>query len=326
MVRTLSSRLLTAAAAIALFAMPAMAADEALSLVPANAVSVGMVRLSDMRSSPLSSLLFDHTDKMSSDGEAKKFLSDAGLSLTKDVDVLVIATSPRTALGTEADLLLLAEGRFNVERLTKALVDRGAIRKDGYLLLKDDDADNGDDHAGAIAFASPSLIIGGSEPSVAAALAARKTGGTGFLSRGALGLDLARVERGATAWAVIDVTRAARLTKAGTVHTGHGQSGEALQSALKSLSTIAVWATDKGDSLALGAVGVSTDTETLELLEDTVRGGLSALRLAAKDKSPDMVSVLRRFDVSHTSDTVRVEGSIPASQLKQFMSKKMAMK
>ncbi|HEX2120875.1 MAG TPA: hypothetical protein VHL59_04465, partial [Thermoanaerobaculia bacterium] len=76
--------------AVVAIAMPVLAKDDALSLVPANAVTVGMVKLREMRSSPLSSVLFEHTDKMSADGDAEKFLTDAGLSPTKDVDVLVV--------------------------------------------------------------------------------------------------------------------------------------------------------------------------------------------------------------------------------------------
>ena len=97
-----------------------------------------------------------------------------------------------------------------------------------------------------------------------------------------------------------------------------------LQAALKTLSTVAVWATDTGDALQLGAFGLSGDAETLELLEDTVRGALSAMRLAVKDKSPELVSVLRRFDISRKSDSIRVEGSIPAKTLRELMAKQTA--
>ena len=315
---TRSLRTLAVFAAVAALALPALAADDALNLVPANAVTVGMVKVAEMRTSPLSGMLFQHTDRMSTDGEAEKFLLEAGLSPTKDVDVLVVATTPRTNLGTEADVLVIAEGRFQPEKLTNALVSRGAEKKGGYLTFKDDDRDG--EH-GAVAFVSPSMAIAGTERAVAAALEARKSGGTGFRSRGALGLDLARVDTKATAWALVDVTRAARLTKGGTINTGKGQAGDALQAAIKTLSTVAVWATDTGDSLQLGAVGLSGDAETLQLLEDTVRGALSALRLAVKDKAPEMVSVLRRFDVSRKSDSITVEGSIPAAQLKELMAK-----
>ena len=312
----------TAFVLVAALALPALAKDDALSLVPANAATVGMVKLAEMRSSPLSSMLFQQTDKMSTDGDAEKFLTDAGLSPLKDVDVLVVATAPRTALGSEADVVVIAEGRFNPERLTSALVTRGAVKKNGYLILPESNAN--DDTHGAVAFPSASLAIAGTERAVVAALEARANGGTGFRTRGGLGMELGRVDPSATAWALIDVARAARLTKGGDVHTGHGQQGEALAAAIKSVSTMAMWAKDNGDSLQLGAFGLSNDTETLALLEDTLRGALSAMRLAVKDKSPEMVSVLRRFDITRKSDSILIEGSIPANTLRDLMAKKRA--
>ena len=309
--------------AVAALALPALAADDSLSLVPANAATVGMVRLADMRTSPLSSMLFQHTDQMSADGDAAKFLAEAGLSPAKDVDVLVVATAPRASIGSEADVLVIAEGRFNPERLTAALVARGAVRKSGYLLLPEKTSDE-EQQSGAVAFPSASLVLAGNERAVTAALEARANGGTGFRSRGALALDLGRIDRNATAWALIDVARASRLAKGGDVHTGHGQSGDALKTALRTLSTVAVWATDTGDALELGGCGLSGDAETLQLLEDTIRGTLSAMRLAVKDKSPEMVSVLRRFDVDQKNGAVIVQGSIPASTLRDLMAKKQA--
>lgn len=324
--RTSLFRTVAVLVALTALAMPAMAKDEALSLVPANAVSVGMVKLADMRTSPLSSLLFEHTDKMSSDGEAERFLTEAGLSPAKDVDVLVVATSPRTNLGSEADVVVIAEGRFSAERLTAALLARGAVKKANYLVLPDDDKNKGDDENGAVAFPSASLAVAGNERAVIAALAARANGGTGFRSRGALGQDYTRLDPNATAWALVDVTRAARLAKRGTINTGKGPAGEALQTALRTVSTVGVWAKDKGNALDLGAFGLSNDAETLQLLEDTVRGGLSALRLAVKEKAPEMVTVLRSFDVSLKNDAILVEGSIPAAQLREMMAKKRASK
>ena len=316
-------RTLAVLVAVAALALPVLAADDALNLVPANAVTVGMVKLSDMRTSPLSSMLFLHMDKMSSDGEAEKFLLEAGLSPTKDVDTLVVATVPRTTLGSEADVLVIAEGRFNPARLTTALVSRGAVKKGAYIVFPESKTGHGEDH-GAVAFLSPSLAVAGTERAVVAALESRAAGGTGFRSRGNLGLDLARVDAKATAWALVDVTRAARLAKGGDINTGKGQAGDALQAAIKTLSTVAIWATDTGDALELGAVGLSGDAETLALLEDTIRGALSAMRLAVKDKAPEMVSVLRRFDVSRKSDSISVEGSIPAATLRELMAKKRA--
>jgi hypothetical protein len=37
-----------------------------------------------------------------------------------------------------------------------------------------------------------------------------------------------------------------------------------------------------------------------------------------------MVTVLRRFDVSRKSDSILIEGSIPASSIRELMAKKRA--
>jgi hypothetical protein len=122
--------MLTAAAT--LLAVSAFAKNDALSLVPADAVTVGVVKISEMRSSPLSGALFQQTDKITADGDAAKFLTDAGLQPTKDIDVIMVATSPKAGnLSKEAEILVAAEGRFNVDRLTTALVSRGAKKTAG---------------------------------------------------------------------------------------------------------------------------------------------------------------------------------------------------
>ena len=314
------------ALAALLLASPVFAAPGALSLVPNDAVSVGVVKLNELRTSPLSSTLFQQTDKFGSNGDAGDFLRETGLDPFKDVDMLVVATSPRTALGSEADVLVVAEGRFNAAWLTKALTDRGAIRKTtpggSYLTLPD----SAEDHRGAVSFPSGDMAIMGTERAVAEALATRAAGGSSFNVASGLGRDAARIDQTATAWAVVDVARASRLTGGFGRVPGKGAQGEALAAAIKSVSTVALWATDSGDALTLGAFGLATDEETLGLLEDTIRGALSGLRLAVKDKAPELVSVLRKFDVNRTSDSVRITGTIPAEQLRQLMAQKTAAK
>ena len=91
--------------ALALLALPLFAKSDALSLIPNDAVSVGVVRIADMRSSPLSSTLFQQTDKISANGDAEEFLRDAGLQPTRDIDLVMLATVPRTTLGHDADVL-----------------------------------------------------------------------------------------------------------------------------------------------------------------------------------------------------------------------------
>ncbi len=317
-------RRLVVVVATLLVAGAALAKTDALSLVPADAVTVGVVKLNELRSSPLSSFIFQHTDNVTSDGEGDRFLEDAGLDPKKDVDVLVVATSPKTRFGSEAEVVVIADGRFNVDRLTKALIARGAVQKDGYLTFPE--SSEGAKHKGAVAFPSGSLAIMGTEGAVVEALATRANGGSGWLGTSGLGQDASRIDPSANAWAVVDVTRSIRLTGGTRVPNRGDVSGQALAAAIKNVSTVALWATDTGDALKLGAFGLTSDTETLELLEDTIRGALAAMRLAVKDKSPDLVSVLRRFEVQRTDGAIRISGTIPAESVRKLMAEKHALK
>jgi len=316
MIRRLALASLTLALASIAFAK-----GDAVSLIPNDAVTVGVIHLADLRNSPLSSTLFQQTDKMSVDGDAERFLTEAGLQPMKDVDVLVIAASPRQNLSNEGEVLIAAEGRFNVDRLTKALIARGAVKKNGYIVLPD--SKNGEkEPEGAVAFPDSHLALIGSESAVAEALDSRAHGGTTFLSASGLGRDIARIDPRASAFAVFDVARAARLSHAPHVPSSSSNNNASqLASALKSMSTVAVWATDTGDSLKLGGFGIARDTETLQLVEDTLRGALAAMRLAAQDKSPDLVGLLRKFEVSRTSDTVTISGTLPAQTVKDLVAK-----
>jgi hypothetical protein len=293
-----------------------------MSLIPNDSVSVGVVRLADMRSSPLSAALFAQTAHISNDDDAMAFLRDAGLQPTKDVDVVVFATSPRTNLGSEADFLIAADGRFNVERLTTALVSRGAVKKTSahgaYFRMPEK---SGETHQGVVAFPDAHLALIGSEAAVLEALASRATGGTTFATSTGLGRDMARIDAHATAFVLVDVPRAQRIT--GAPKLG-GANAQALGTALKNVSTVALWATDSGDSLKLNAIGLSSDSETLGLVEDTLRGALSAMRLAVQEKSPELVSTLRRFTVTRTDSSVSISGSVPAETFKTWVAKSQA--
>jgi hypothetical protein len=312
-------RLLLTCAALAL-AIPAFAKTDALSLIPNDAVTVGVVKLAEMRSSPLSATLFQQTDKVSTNGDAEKFLREAGLQPTRDIDILVVATTLRAPLGHDADVLIAADGRFNTTRLVQALVARGAERKNSpngsYFLLPNEH----DSRNGAVAFPDSHLVIVGTEGAVIEGLAARSAGGTSFMSAGGLARDLGRIDPHATAWAIVDVARAKRFADGPHV-SSHSTSGAVFNSALRTVTTVALWATDSGDALKLGAFGLSNDPETLQLVEDTLRGALSAMRLAVQDKQPDLVSVLRRFNVSRTDDSVTISGSVPAATFREYMSK-----
>jgi hypothetical protein len=323
----------SALAFAAILALPAAAksGDDALALVPADAASVGVIHVADLRTSPLAARLFSDTDHISVAGDAQHFLDEARLNPREDVDLVVAAGSPKGAGGSDGWGLVLFEGRFDPARLSAALLERGATKKStpagDYFLLPDKSKNASRHEQGAISFASPHLVIAGSEAAVVTALAQRSAGGTGFTSGAGLGRHLSRIDSGASAWALVDVSRipakdsSMRRTQA---HSSGDDPARALVSSMKSVQFLSLQATTKGDALKLAATGVANDAETAGLMEDALRGVLAAWRLAAQEKSPETVSVLRKFTVSRDKETVSISGTLPGATVRALAEKKHA--
>ncbi len=315
-------------AAAAPLAAASRSGNDLLSLVPADAASVAVIRLSDLRESPLAGKLFSGADHMTADGDAARFLEQAQLDPKKDVDTVVIAG--RASGGKHGSpMLALFEGRFDPERLAAAAQGRGAVRRStsagDYFLLPEKHGRD-EEHPGAAAFVSSSLVIAGTESAVMQALADRQSGGTGFASGAGLGRELKRVDRSASVWALVDVARypsvAHRSAHVNVSGEANGEPAMAIMGAMKSVSLVAIQAKARGDSLELSATGLSSDAETRQLLEDSLRGLMAMWRLSVQDKSPELVSVLRKFSVSSDSEAVSIHGTLTGSALRALSQKK----
>jgi hypothetical protein len=332
--KKLNSLLLVAFCAVIGAAAPANAASRSaadlLSLVPPDAATVAVVRLNDLRESPIAARLFANADRIATDGDAARFLEEAQLNPKKDVDVIVVAASP-SAGRTNSPALVLFQGRFDTDRLAGAALSRGAIRRTSlggdYFLLPDKDKHSGDsDRSGAVAFVSSSLVIAGHESAVIQALADRQSGGTSFASGTGLGRELKRVDRTASFWALVDVNRFPSAARNRAHMEREGESGDeparAMMGAMKSVSLVAVQASARGDALEVTASGVARDPESRQLLEDSLRGLMAMWRLAIEDKSPELVSVLRQFSISSDGDAVSIHGTLSGSALRMLSQKK----
>ena len=214
------------AALAMLLALPALAAAaasrDALALVPADATTVGFVRMADLRSNPFQLRVFEETDKLSADGDARRFLEEAGLNLREDVDAFVACTT--AADGQRGQTLVFFEGRFQPDRLSAAVQKRGATRQSSggaeYFRLKEHEGGqvHGDHAPGAVAFVSGNLVVAGSEAAVVTALADRAAGGSRFAGGQGLGRELHRVDPASTAWVLADVAkwRPSRMSRTAT--------------------------------------------------------------------------------------------------------------
>ncbi len=321
--------------AVALFALSAAAplaaasrsANDLLSLVPADAAAVAVVRLSELRESPLAARLFSGADHMTVDGDGARFLAEAQLDPKKDVDTVVVAGSPSSGHHNSPTIALF-EGRFDPDRLAAAAEKRGATRKStaaGTYFLLPEKHGHGDEQQAAAAFVSPSLVIVGAESAVAQALEDRQHGGTGFVSGTGLGRQLRRVDRDSSVWALVDVARYPSVARRSAhVHGSDEAAGEpamAIMGAMKSVTLLAVQAKAHGDAVELSATGLASDAETRQLLEDSLRGLMAMWRLAVQDKSPELVSMLRKFTVSSDNESVSIHGTLSGAFLRSVAEK-----
>jgi hypothetical protein len=298
-------------------ALPAAArsVEDGLSLLPPEAAAVGMVRFADLRSNPLGERLFRDFDGATVDGDAARFLEEAHLRLTQDVDTMTWAAIPAANGMKDGDVLVLFEGRFEPEKLAAAISARGAIARTaagGAYFMLPEKKGSGNPGRGAVAFVSPRLVIAGTEGSVVSALDARNSGGTAFRSGQGLGRHYSRIESGASAFALIDMAKFPKAKRHHTEVNAHSSdAGKMVIGAMRSVSLLALQISTKGDAMKMTAQGLSNDEETRELLEDSLRGVLAAWRLAMQDKNPDAVSVLRKFKVSHDNEAVTITGTLP---------------
>ena len=294
--------------------------EDPLALVPADAATVAVMKWSELRQTPLGAKIFRDLDHISGDDDAARFLEETGLTPREDIDSVIVAMTPGTK-GSGDSGIVVFEGRFDLARIGKALESRHATLKTSaageYYLLRE----RGDE-PGAVALLNRGLLVCGNEAAVVATLARRESGGDGGLTSGqGLGRYLSRVDRNASAWALVDV---ARFPASRRADGGEGEPSRALVSAMKSVSFVALEATVQSDGVAFAATGLSADAESRDLLEDALRGVLAMWRLAVQDKSPELVTVLRRFRIDNDSDGVSIRGTLPAGFLESLSEKRRA--
>lgn len=304
--------------------------EDPLALVPAGAATVGVIHWNELRASPLAAQVFAQMDDVSVDGDGARFLRETGLTPREDIDTMVLAMT-RGGSGASSDGLVIFEGRFDLVRIAGALTARGAMLQTSpagqYYRL----ASAQGNRDGAVALANAHLVIAGTESAVVAALGRRESGGAGGLMSGeGLGKSLSRVDRDASAWALVDLTRFP-VTQHHEVHVDvhvdeSGQPSQAIVGAMKSVSLLALQAKVHGDAVDVSATGVTADAESRGLIADSLRGVLAMWRLAVQEKSPELVSVIRQLRIESDGDGVSISGTLPGSLLRSLASHEQAKK
>jgi len=313
---------LALAAALALVCADARAVrrtEDPIALVPADAATVAVLHWNELKKTPLGERVLANLDHISADDDTARFFRETGLTPSEDIDTITVAMSP--SQGNDSALVLF-EGRFDLARIAKALTARGATLEassSGELYR----LSNRNGEGGAVALVNRNLLVCGGDAAVRAALARRESGGEGGLGSGqGLGRQLSRVDMDASAWALVDLTRLPRHDAA--PEDGHSREGEparAVIGAMKSVSLLALQTTVRGDSLDFRASGVASNDDDRQNLEDALRGVLAMWRMAVQDKSPELVPVIRKFQVDSDGDAVSIRGTLPGTFLRSLESR-----
>jgi hypothetical protein len=293
--------------------------DRLLSLVPADAVSVGMLRVDDMRRSPTAQTMFTKMTAGGVNAEAERLLREAGLKPTEDVDLVLVTLSPSSSPDRPRPLVA-ATGRFDPVRLGNVIASRGGMRRNllgtTYFLAPENDVRPGEHPA--FCFYDRGVVLAGTEDAVTAAIRTLRSGQNRFATT-RLGREFDRIDPRASGWMLFDVDRARTIRNVKA--PGAGPFGDQAYAALQNISTISLWVAETPAGIEFESAAITADDETRGLVADVLKGLLSSLRIAAQEKQPEMVSVIRRFDVDKTSDAVTLSGTVPAAQVNSFIAR-----
>ena len=322
-----------------LLIMPASRASgrspDLLELVPSDATAVGVIHLTDLRTSPLAPTFLDETDRVAKHGEAEHFLEESGIKPGKDVDTIVFSLRSSGKIGdADAEVLIALEGRFQVKILGSALLSRGCKLqtnpKGAYYLLPEKNVsfDKEKGHPGGVmAIVDSHLILLGSESAVVSALARRSAGGSSGFSVGqGIGRELHRVKQDATAWVLVDTSKQEQLQQTAGLqeHPKHGDDSpvSGMVSAMKNIQLLVVEAGIQKEDLMFSLTGLTSDEPTRDLMEDTLHGMMAIWRLAVNEKSPEMLPVLRKFTIVKDEAGVSISGAIPMELLNKMIDER----
>ena len=283
-------------ASAAVAAPPTIA--ELLGKVPAAAKVVVAVDAAALHQHPLVQqwLAERHAAWSGLDDEAVSFLRDAGLAPERDVAAMVAAV---TSADGHPNFVVYFAGHFDPAALGAALTARGAQAATlpggaGYLLPTE-----GSDTR-TVAVLASELIVLGDETSVRG-LQVFATGSPLVAEE----VAARRIDPAAHFFFVADLPP--REAVASGEETAEGDSLQQVVEASGTVRRVILQAT-LGEALALKGFATADTSENAELLRDTVKGAIAAMRLHAQEKAPELVEVLRDVDVR--LDDTRVSGTV----------------
>lgn len=287
-----------------------------LGLVPTDARAVVAVDVAALKAEPSAQQwLLDHQAAWSRvDDDATRFLSEAGLDPMRDVDLMLFAVA---GSGTEQRPLALFAGRYDPATLGAALQARGAqlVALGSLTAYRLGDADEEDQPA--LIRITPDLVLVGTAQTLTQAYEPH-TGSPQVVAAETADrhLDLA-----APFWMAVAVPERAAEPPSEAAAAAEASPEEramlAVAAASASIRRVAAWAR-LDESLRVHAFATADTADNASLFRDAVKGALAAMRLAAQDREPDLVDVLRGVAVDTAGNSVEVAAELPIDLLQRL--------
>jgi hypothetical protein len=312
-----------------LFTVPAQAGRRgaefrSLALVPADSEFVFCVDVFSARKSDLVADLESRFDSVPEAAETyRRFVGETGLDPRQDIDQLVLA-GRGVEKGSDPALLIVATGRFGPTRLVEALAEKGEGRVEEvagtrvWTWSADPSGDAGDPPPGewrktALVQADEETILFGEASVVLRALEVVKKIRPPQPKEAKLREMLASVDRRAPVWAVFHSSALARKVSDELGRSTPEWNPGAALSAVENVRLMAWLGREVDLKVQVGA----RDAESAGLLADLVRGTLAAGKLAAKDKDPELLRILRETTVLETGTEIEIRARIPAPRFQE---------
>src|SRR5882757_690517 len=105
------------------------ARDEALALMPTDAIAILFADLDELRQAPFVARLYKRAPKPQADADYAQFLKETGFDFERDLQRITIAVEKR---GQDSTLFAILDGKFDRQKISAyALKDGSAARTGG---------------------------------------------------------------------------------------------------------------------------------------------------------------------------------------------------
>lgn len=289
-------------------------ADPALlQMVMPEAQVVAGLQVTQAKNSEFGQYVLAHLSVNNTQLEA--FTAETGFDPRQDVSEIVIAGITSSTAGTNNQWLILADGTFNVAKITSTALTNGGVAGayQGVNTLTFTGSGKNQQTV-ALAFFSPNLALAGDVPSVQNAINRKQTNAS---TDGTLFANIQQVSAKNDFWFLTTVP----LSNFAGVIPEQNLSG-AMQGNLFAAINQTSGGIRFGDTVTISAQAVTRSDKDAQALVDVVKffAGLVQLNKSNNPTAGQVATLLDTLQATATGNTTNISLAIPEQQLEQLLN------